>query len=189
MTSPGHIVLSLVALKPLRWPAPAIAAGAVIPDAALWIFYGTQRFVLGHPEWHIWGPAYRSPAWRAFLDAGHSLPLVALGMLLAAWRRVRWAVALFASMAIHALLDLLLHYDDAHRHLFPLLDWRFRSPVSYWDPNRYGQLVMPLEAGLIAAGIFWWLAAPGAARGRAAVPAALAVTAGYGVYAAFLLTT
>ena len=37
-----------------------------------------------------------------------------------------------------AALDLPVHTDDAHRHLLPLSDWRFHSPVSYWDRRYHG---------------------------------------------------
>ena len=40
---------------------------------------------------------------------------------------------------LHTLIDIPIHYDDGPLLLFPLnWDLRFMSPVSYWDPNRYG---------------------------------------------------
>ena len=48
-------------------------------------------------------------------------------------------------MALHAAADLLVHADDAHRHLWPLSDWRFASPVSYWDPRHHGAWFAPVE--------------------------------------------
>ena len=35
--------------------------------------------------------------------------------------------------------------DDAHRHFYPLSDYRFISLVSYWDPRHYGTVAMPAE--------------------------------------------
>ena len=49
-------------------------------------------------------------------------------------------------MALHVPEDLFLHHDDGHRHFYPLSQWRYSSPVSYWDPNHYGKIVAPLEA-------------------------------------------
>lgn len=40
----------------------------------------------------------------------------------------------------------------AHRHLFPLSDWRFASPVSYWDPAHHGDVFLAAEADLVALG-------------------------------------
>lgn len=51
--------------------------------------------------------------------------------------------------------DLPLHHDDAHRHFFPFLEWRFVSPVSYWDPNYYGKWIGLVEAvSVIGAAIY-----------------------------------
>ena len=60
-----------------------------------------------------------------------------------AWRRGRKrGLILFwfaTSCMIHTLIDIPLHYDDGPLLLFPF-DWetRFYSPISYWDPRRYG---------------------------------------------------
>lgn len=42
--------------------------------------------------------------------------------------------------ALHTAIDIPLHYDDGPLLFFPF-DWqtRFYSPVSYWDPQRYGR--------------------------------------------------
>ncbi|MFN0043423.1 MAG: hypothetical protein ACKVSF_09450, partial [Alphaproteobacteria bacterium] len=52
---------------------------------------------------------------------------------------------------LHIAGDFPLHIDDAHAHFWPLSDWRFRSPVSYWDARHYGQLWAPFEAALAVA--------------------------------------
>ena len=60
-----------------------------------------------------------------------------------AWRSgKKWGPPLFwfamAAMG-HTLLDIPVHYDDGPLLLFPFnFNLRFYSPVSYWDPNRYG---------------------------------------------------
>jgi hypothetical protein len=58
------------------------------------------------------------------------------------------AVAFIASGLLHHAFDFALHADDAHRHLWPLSNWRLESPVSYWDPAHYGTIVAPMEAAL-----------------------------------------
>ena len=59
------------------------------------------------------------------------------------------------SMALHVGLDFLTHHDDAHRHLLPFSDWRFASPVSYWDPAFYGTWFAAAELLLVVAGNRW----------------------------------
>ena len=58
-------------------------------------------------------------------------------------------------MLLHALFDFGFHNDDAHRHFFPLLDFRFKSPLSYWDPGHFGHFVAVGEIiCVLAAGFF-----------------------------------
>lgn len=52
-------------------------------------------------------------------------------------------------MLLHALEDVPLYHDDAHRHGWPLFDWRFASPISYWDPRYDGHIVGALEMLLV----------------------------------------
>ena len=64
------------------------------------------------------------------------------------------ALALFALAALlHLACDLPVHADDAHRHFWPLTDWRFHSPVSYWNPAQGGDWFVFVEAalGIVAA--------------------------------------
>ena len=56
---------------------------------------------------------------------------------------------LFASILLHCLEDLPLHHDDGHRHFWPFSNFRFESPVSYWDPNYYGAIAGQIELGLM----------------------------------------
>ncbi len=53
------------------------------------------------------------------------------------------------SIICHCLLDLPVHHDDAHRHFFPLSNYRFISPFSYWDVNHYGRVVAAIELLLV----------------------------------------
>ena len=61
------------------------------------------------------------------------------------------------AMLLHGLADLPLHHDDAHRQLWPLSDWRYASPLSYWDPRHYGHWVALAELTAVAfsSGVIW----------------------------------
>ena len=56
---------------------------------------------------------------------------------------------LFGSVVLHCIQDLPVHVDDGHRHFWPLSQFRFESPISYWDPGHYGNIVAPIEMGLV----------------------------------------
>ena len=59
---------------------------------------------------------------------------------------------LFAvSLVLHSIFDLPFHREDAHAHFFPFSDWRFNSPLSYWDKAHHAQVVFPLEVVVVAA--------------------------------------
>ncbi len=118
----------------------------------MFFFYFWQKRVLGKPEGWIWSTAYHDPGWQFFFDLFNAVPLLGLAATVAWWRGRRRAAALFGSMIVHSLVDLVLHHHDAHRHFFPFSDWRFRSPVSYWDPRHYGSFFAPLELLFVLVG-------------------------------------
>lgn len=151
MNTPTHVMISLAALtrrgddSEPTYATPAVA-GALIPDAPMFAFYGIEKFVLGSSERAIWTTRYFLPQWQDFFDLFNSMPIAAAGLFIA-WRagRFAWCV-FFGSMLLHILCDLPLHHDDGHRHFWPLSDWRFASPVSYWDVNHNGRYAAIGEA-------------------------------------------
>jgi hypothetical protein len=62
-------------------------------------------------------------------------------------------LALFcASALLHALCDFPLHAIDAHRHFLPFSQYRFISPLSYWDVRYHAQKVAVVESLLVLVG-------------------------------------
>ena len=162
MNTPAHAVLNLLLLardKDHRVKA-AVVGGALIPDLAIVVFYAWQ-LLLGTAENQIWSQEYYRPIWQAWIDVFNSVPLIVLAMLLC-WHFRRYVLlALLASMLLHVFGDLPLHHDDAHRHFFPFSDWRYSSPISYWDPEHYGNQASLVEFSLVfAAAIFMYLRHP-----------------------------
>lgn len=201
MTTPAHAALSLIVLGRSERNALPVALGAVAPDVPMLVFYFWERLVRGVSEGRIWSERYFDPGWQVVFDIPSSIPLlgIALCILLvligrrstvghipsagvaAAPRPAKLtASALFvASMIVHALGDLPLHREDAHRHFFPFSDWRFTSPVSYWEPDHYGGYVAVAEIVLVlAVSVFLFRAYRG--RGRWIVAGVA------GVYALFI---
>ncbi len=112
------------------------------------VFFVVERWIAGFSAGELWRTRYFLPGWQAFFDLFNSVPLILLGVV-AAWAAGKPGLMLFfASMLLHAGVDFLLHASDAHRHLFPLSDYRFHSPVSYWDPRHFGRIVAPVEGAL-----------------------------------------
>ncbi|MEO0636773.1 MAG: cobalamin biosynthesis protein CobQ [Pseudomonadota bacterium] len=140
---PGHYIRNSAAI-----------AGGIVPDIAIFVMYGWER-MKGTPAREIWDEVYFNSAfWKAATAYGNSAPLYGLMMAAGLVLRQRAPLAgtaimiLGAASLAHIAADFFLHVDDAHAHLYPLSDWRFRSPVSYWDPARYGNIWAPIEVAI-----------------------------------------
>lgn len=155
MNTPAHAAFSLILLGRAERHALPVALGAVAPDLSMLAFYAWERLVRGVPEPLIWSDRYYDPAWQVAFDIPHSIPILALallGFIIAARRSSSASDSILAgrpprflktrlflgSMLIHAVADLPLHREDAHAHFFPITDWKFVSPISYWDPDHFG---------------------------------------------------
>ena len=143
----------------------AVITGALLPDAVIFVMFAWSKLI-GVPESEVWSDWYFNPPWLTAIDWMNSLPLFG-AILLVGWvlpRNPRGfdalssVLMLFALAAItHLLGDLPLHVDDGHAHFVPFSEWRFVSPVSYWDPRHYGTIVslMELALGLALIAILW----------------------------------
>ena len=169
----------------------AVLAGAFAPDLGVYGLFAWSK-VAGVPEAEVWRGIYFSEPMQTVQAVFNSVPLYAMlliagmALLAPAGRRVaaggpdlpkpdwrgfvgsRSLLGLFALAAlVHLAGDLPLHADDAHRHFWPLADWRFHSPVSYWDRDHYGGVFSIIEATLgvvLAVVLFrrfhaWWVRA------------------------------
>lgn len=154
MNTPAHTVVNLLLLGKRDRPKlfVPILLGSILPDLPMMVFYAILKLIQGVPEETIWQVAYFKPGWQAFFDSVNSIPLLGVGLMASLYFRVPWSTALFASMLLHTFGDLPLHFDDAHRHFFPLSAWRFFSPVSYWDPARFGVWMSLLEMAVVLVG-------------------------------------
>lgn len=160
MNTPAHVAINLLLLS--RRPGnqlshkqcAAIVAGALLPDLAIIVFYAWQ-LLQGTPEGQIWSVEYYRPLWQAWIDSFNSIPLIGLAMLICWQTRSYLLLLFFSSMLLHVFGDLPVHHDDAHRSFFPFSDWRFASPVSYWDPAFYGRWFSLFEiAAVLAASLY-----------------------------------
>ncbi len=154
MNTPAHAIVNLLILGRRDHPRESlpITIGAILPDLPMVFFYLYEKIIDRIPEQTIWSETYFKPEWQAFFDLFNSLPLILIGLLLAYYAGKGWLIPLFLSMIFHVFGDLPLHNDDAHAHFFPLSDWQFKSPISYWDPAHYGDIVAPIEAMIVVIG-------------------------------------
>ena len=148
MHTPGHAVINIATLGCIVGHEGAVLAGAIAPDLPIVILYLYER-LRGTPEETIWAVCYQNPYWLAVIHGGHSIPLAALAAGLGFFAGFPALAAFFASVALHALCDVPVHAIDAHRHFLPFSQYRFVSPLSYWDERFHGRKVALVEALLV----------------------------------------
>jgi hypothetical protein len=161
MNSQTHMLMGAALFgRPAPRLAWAAAAGGLIPDLPMFMIVAGLR-MSGFALDEIFGRLYWAPWWQIANAVAHSFLLwggLAAGSAFAlrrggaesrpAWTGAPALFALSASALIHSAIDFLVHRDDAHMHFWPLSAWRFRSPVSYWDSNHYGNWFGLFEAAV-----------------------------------------
>jgi len=147
---------------PLKsFPKSAVLLGSIAPDIPLYFL------AIGGAMWFSWVEKmkpvqvaqhmfknlfYNDPVWMSLHNVLHSptVLIAALALLLVIYRRERilesWWTWFFSSCLLHTLVDVPVHHDDGPLVFWPLnWSYRYASPVSYWDTNHYGAIMMMFE--------------------------------------------
>ena len=150
MNTPAHLIFSaaIFARPHDRRRTLAGLAGALAPDLSLYVMAGTAIFVLGLNPGYVFGTLYFSDTWQQVFRVDNSFLIWAAGFGVAWWYGARAAMVFAASALLHLAFDLPLHHDDGRPHFWPVTDWVFESPVSYWDRAHHAGVVGPVEMGL-----------------------------------------
>jgi len=152
--TPTHTLLAFAALSKSgdnkrNW---VIFAGSLIPDALIYVCWVWLTFVKQEPQSRIWNEIYFDTPMQLTGAIFNSVPIylflavVAIILMRGTWGKLLLVFALAA--LIHIATDLPVHADDAHRHFWPLTDWRFYSPFSYWDGDHHAGIVSLVELAL-----------------------------------------
>lgn len=163
MNTPSHMLIgAAVCTRPLA-PATLIAAlaGGLAPDLLMFAMVLWATRVVGVPEHEVFSTLFFSETWQSVFAIDHSFFIWGGLLGLAVWRRQIILRAFAGAGLLHALADFLTHHDDARRQFWPVSDWVFRSPVSYWDARFYGNVFGLFEVALVvtlAAFLCWRLA-------------------------------
>ena len=147
MNTPAHLIFAAAAFARPHERRRTIAAlaGALAPDLSLYLMAGFALFVMGLSPGYVFDTLYFSEAWQRVFRIDNSFILWGLGLLLA-WRLRSSTAMVFAGAGLlHLAFDFPLHHDDGRAHFWPLSDWVFRSPLSYWDNRHYGGIIGPVE--------------------------------------------
>lgn len=151
MNTPSHAILNLALLidPPLGPATLPIVLGATLPDVPMFALYFWAKLIRRLPERQIWTQTYYKPFWQNLTHAFHSIPLTLIGWLIAYYCEWQEIQIICISAVLHSLFDLPVHNNDAHRHFLPFSNYRFISPISYWNPKHYGRIVAKVEVLLV----------------------------------------
>jgi len=147
MNTPAHVIFAFAAFaRPGdKWRNVAAVAGGLAPDLSLYLLVGVSLYVLGFGAEQVFRDFYYSNAWQAIFAVDNSFVVWGAALAICFWRGWGNGVILTLSALLHLMFDFALHHDDARRHFWPVSDWIFVSPVSYWDHAHYGDIIGPIE--------------------------------------------
>lgn len=158
MNTPAHLILGMAAFGRPNQPrlTAAAVAGALAPDISLYLMTAVSLFVMEIPPQRVFGELYFSGAWQQVFAIDNSFVLWGLLFGLSLYGRWRVGIAFAGAALLHLALDFPLHNDDGRPHFWPLSDWVYESPVSYWDRDHHAEIIAPVEM-LLATGICAWM--------------------------------
>jgi hypothetical protein len=151
-----------------------LALGAVLPDLPYCVVFGVSAVEHGPraiADMRVWESLWRSwpvCALHSFVPWGavSLLYLSAVAWVPSRPRRSRVAAraaapvaaslgALLAGWGSHVVVDMLTHRSDGYPIFWPLSDYRFPTPVSYWEPGYHGRLFALVCDGAMALALLW----------------------------------
>ena len=159
MNTPAHLIVAAAIFAKPHNPKVTWAAiiGGFLPDLSLYALAAWSMFVQGNTAHHVFDTQYFSDDWQQIFAVDNSFFVWAIIIATGVFLRKHWLWVLGGAGFLHLCLDFPLHHDDARQHFWPATDWVFQSPLSYWDPNHYGEIINLLEIGLcIVCLVFLW---------------------------------
>lgn len=150
MNTPAHLIFGAAAFGKPGNARITIAAvlGSLAPDISLYVMVSWSIFVAGVDPNVVFGEYYYSSTWQQVFAVDNSFVLWGLGLGLAMGARRPEFIAFAGAGLLHLAFDFPLHNHDARMHFWPLTDWVFVSPLSYWDSRFHAGIVSPIELGL-----------------------------------------
>lgn len=172
MLTTTHILIAGAILTRRRAPKRQNALaffGGFFPDLSVFLMVAFSSITsIGRGNmWRSPDGLYWQEPWQSFSAISNSIPLYAvlglsawlLTMYVPLYRQYWRLLSVFAAGALlHVLADFPVHTDDAHVHFWPVTDWRFYSPVSYYQSRNYGDIVGAIElvVGIGLVGLLLW---------------------------------
>lgn len=163
MISTTHTFLALALFTRKGQPVRnrSVFLGSIVPDSFIYVAWVILTVFMGVSQERIWGDIYFDDPMQIIASIFNSIPIY-LGLLAFGFfkRQKIWGMALmfFALAALsHIALDFPVHNHDAYAHFWPLSDWRFYSPISYYEKHLHGNTVGVIDASIaiISSLVLW----------------------------------
>lgn len=157
MVTPTHMIIgaAFFARKGRVASFWAALAGGLLPDIPIFLMTLYATRIAGVSERDVFGSLYFSDSWQRVFSIDHGILIWGVLCLVALWRRAGLLFAFAGAGLTHAILDFATHSSDARAQLRPLTDWVFTSPVSYWERDRYSEIVTGIEIVALVALTLW----------------------------------
>jgi membrane-bound metal-dependent hydrolase YbcI (DUF457 family) len=151
MNTPAHLIFGAAAFaRPDKPKVTAAAiAGSLMPDLSLYFMSAWSLFIIGNSPSYVFDTQYFSDEWQSIFAIDNSFFLWGLILMIGLWMKRDWLWAFAGSGLLHISFDFVLHNDDARQHFWPISDWLFFSPFSYWDRDHHGVLIGGMEAAIV----------------------------------------
>lgn len=161
MITPSHIIYSWAIAKKSEQKKTnrdqkytskrtlAFVLGALFPDTPTYLFFIVCGLILGYSGEVIWEEMYFNSGWSIPITLTHSFWLWPLLIVISSYFGLAFIRWFSISAFFHALVDFLVHTDDAYRHLWPFSEWKFHSPVSYYRASEYGNWISAFDSVLV----------------------------------------
>ncbi len=152
MNTPAHLLLGAAAFgKPdKKGTYTAALFGALAPDLSLYLMVSVSIWGLDIPAQTVFRELYYSDAWQAVFAVDNSFVLWGIALSVALWLHAHVFIAFTAAALLHLAFDFPLHTHDARQHFWPVTNWVFESPFSYWDNSAHAGVVSPVALSLSA---------------------------------------
>jgi hypothetical protein len=134
------------------WVGPLVV-GALLPDLPYCVFFvaaAVERGPRAVVDLALWRSLWGHPvvvALHSFVPWGIAMLLV---ISIRAGRRSPALAAFVAGWGSHVVIDMLTHRSDGYPIFWPLSDYRFPTPVSWWEPAYHGRAFSLACDGAIA---------------------------------------
>ena len=97
----------------------AFVLGALFPDTTTYLFFIVIGLLLGYSGEVMWDDMYFNSVWSIPITLAHSFWLWPLIILVGTYFKLHFLRWFSISALLHAVVDFLVHTDDAYRHFWP----------------------------------------------------------------------